>query len=162
MLKKKMKESEHSKFLSIFGENHFRGKQLHEEIQKLVEMEECMWNQWAKADWLQDGDQNTEYSHCKSIEHNKRNYILGLENKLGEGIEKDKQISNLLTQYYSNQFTSSNLTHLELVLEGVNPKVSVEMNVEWLRPFEPSEVQGALKQMESSTTPGLNGLPPLL
>lgn len=85
-----------------------------------------------------------------------------MENKFGERIEKDKQISNLLTQYYSNQFTSPNLTHLELVLEGVNPKVSVEMNAKWLRPFEPSEVQGALKQMESSIAPGLNGLPPLL
>ena len=47
--KKKRKESEQAKFLSIFGENHFREKQLNEEIQKLVEMEECMWNQPAKA-----------------------------------------------------------------------------------------------------------------
>lgn len=47
-------------------------------------------------------------------------------------------------------------------MEGVNPKVLVEMNAEWLRPFEPSEVQGALKQMESSTAPGPNGPPPLL
>lgn len=31
-------------------------KKLNEEIQKLVDMEECMWNQQAKADWLQDGD----------------------------------------------------------------------------------------------------------
>ena len=47
-------------------------------------------------------------------------------------------------------------------MEGVNPKVSMDMNTEWLRPFELSEVQGALKQMESGTTPGPNGLPPLL
>ena len=148
--------------MSIFGENHFRGKQLNEEIQKLVEMEECMWSQRANIDWLQDGDQNTKYFHCKSTERNKRHYILGLENKLGEWLEKENQISNLLTQYYSDLFTSSNPTHLEPVLEGVNPKVSMEMNAEWLRPFELSEVQGALKQMESSTAPSPNGLPPLL
>ena len=148
--------------MSIFGENHFREKQLNEEIQKLVEMEECMWNQLAKANWLQDGDQNTKYFHYKSTEHNKRNYILGLENELGEWLEKENQISNLLTQYYSDLLTSSNSTHLEPILEGVNPKVSMEMNAEWLRPFELSEVQGALKQMESGTTPDPNGLPPLL
>lgn len=60
--------------------------------------------------------------------------------ELGEWIEKESQIGNLLTQYYFNLFTSSNPTHLEPILEGVNLKVSVEMNAKFLRPFEPSEV----------------------
>ena len=46
-------------------------------------MEDCMWNQRAKVDWLRDGDKNTKYFHCRSTERNKRNFILGLENEFG-------------------------------------------------------------------------------
>lgn len=81
-------------------------------------MEECMWNQRAKADWLREGYQNTEYFHCRSTERNKRNYISGLENEFGDWVEDENQIGCMLVQYYSKLFTSSNPTHMDSVLEG--------------------------------------------
>lgn len=41
------------------------------------------------------------------------------------------------------------------------PVVTEEMNGGLTRPFKPSEVQGALKQMEAGMAPGSDGLPPL-
>ena len=59
---------------------------------------------------------------------NKWNFILGLEDEYGEWIEEENQIGDLLVRYYSNHFTSSNPTQLDPVLNGVELRVSEEMN----------------------------------
>ena len=136
-------------------------KELNAEIRRLNNLEDCMWNQRAKVDWLRDGDKNTKYFHCRSTERNKRNYILSLENEFGIWVEEESQIGGMLVQYFSKIFTLSNPTHLDPMLEGVLPVVTNEINEGLNRPFEPSEVQGALKQMKAGTAPGPDGPPPL-
>lgn len=123
MLIKKRKELEQVEWLPISGGNQNRLKLLNEEIQKLVEMEECLWQQRAKEDWLRDGDQNSKYFHCKSTERNKRYFISGLGNEHGESIEEENQIGALLTAYYTKLFMSSNPTNFDRVLEEVDQKV---------------------------------------
>ena len=84
-----------------------------------------------------------------------------MENELGEWVKEENQIGDLLIRFYSNLFTSSHPTDLDPVLNGVEPRVSRSMNDDLLRPFEASEVQSALNQMESATAPGPDGFPPL-
>ena len=91
-------------------------------------MEDCMWNQRAKVDWLRDGDKNTKYFHCRSTERNKRNFISGLENEFSVWVKDESQIGGMLVQYFSSLFTSSNPSNLDPVLEGVLPVVNEEMN----------------------------------
>ena len=160
-LEKKRRELEQAEHVAAWGGGCGRLKELNAEIRRLTDMEDCMWNQRAKVDWLHDGDKNTKYFHCRSTERNKRNYISGLENELGFWVEEESQIGGMLVQYFSNLFTSSNPINLDLVLEGVLPVVNDEMNEGLNRPFEPNEVQGTLKQMEVGTAPGSDGLPPL-
>ena len=160
-LEKKRRELEQVEHVAAWGGGCGRLKELNAEIRRLTDMEDCMWNQRAKVDWLHDGDKNTKYFHCRSTERNKRNYISGLENELGFWVEEESQIGGMLVQYFSNLFTSSNPINLDLVLEGVLPVVNDEMNEGLNRPFEPNEVQGTLKQMEVGTAPGSDGLPPL-
>ena len=160
-LEKKRRELEQAEHVAAWGGGCGRLKELNAEIRRLTDMEDCMWNQRAKVDWLHDGDKNTKYFHCRSTERNKRNYISGLENELGFWVEEESQIGGMLVQYFSNLFTSSNPINLDLVLEGVLPVVTDEMNEGLNRPFEPNEVQGTLKQMEVGTAPGSDGLPPL-
>ena len=57
---------------SMASDGNDRLKVLNDEIQKLMDMEECMWNQRSKTDWLRYGDQNTKYFHCLAIERNKK------------------------------------------------------------------------------------------
>ena len=64
-------------------------KELNAEIRRLNNLEDCMWNQRAKVDWLRDGDKNTKYFHCRSTERNKRNFISGLENEFGVWVEDE-------------------------------------------------------------------------
>ena len=67
----------------------------------------------------------------------------------------------MLVGYYLGLFSSSNPLLLDLVLNVVEPRVSPAMNDDLDRPFEASEVLFALKQMDSTTGPGPDGLPPL-
>ena len=143
------------------GRSHARVKLLIEEISKLMELEERMWNQRSKTEWLRYGDQNTKYFHCQVTGRNKKNFISGNENAQGEWIEGEEQIGEMLIRYYSNLFSTTNPTELDSVLSGVEPRVSDAMNTELLKPFRMEEVQLALKQMKSDTAPRPNGLPPL-
>lgn len=124
----------------------------------LMDLEECMWNQRSKVDWLKHGDLNTKYFHCRATERNKRNLISGLENEHRDWIEDENQIGDMLISYFSSLFTSANPSALEPVLEGVIPRVSRAMNEELLRPFKLEEVNLALKQMDADRAPGPNGL----
>lgn len=146
---------------SMAGRNHARVKFLSVEISRLVDYQERLWSQSSKTEWLRYGDQNTKYFHCRATERNKKNFISGLENAQGEWMEGEEQIGEMLTRYYSNLFSMVNLTELDTVLSGVQPRVFEAMSTELLKPFRMEEVHIALKQMKPDTTPGLDGLPPL-
>ena len=160
-LAKKRKQLAEAESISMARGSHERVRVLTEEINKLMDMEECMWNQRLKTKWLQYGDQNTKYFHCQAMERNKRNFISGLENEFGEWVEEEEQVGEHLIRYYSNLFASSNPTQFNQVLNGVEPRVSSSMNEDLLQPFDASKVQIALKEMDSNTAPGPDGLPPM-
>ena len=120
-----------------------------------------MWNQRSKTDWLRYGDQNSKYFHCCAMERNKRNFISGLEDDLGLWVEDENQIGDLLNSFYSSLFSSSSPTKFDEVLEGMETRVTQEMNEELLRSFEAFKVQAALMQMKANTASGPDGLPPL-
>lgn len=90
----------------------------------------------------------------------KKKFISDIENDFGEWIEDESQVGDLLLSYYSSLFSSTNLMQLEPVLFGVEAKVIDAMNNELLRPFEASEVQAALKQMDSNMALRPDGLSP--
>lgn len=79
-LAQKRKELSKAEGESMSGRSHARVKLLTEEISKLMDLEERMWSQRSKTEWLRYGDQNTKYFHCRATERNKKNFISGLEN----------------------------------------------------------------------------------
>ena len=160
-LARKIKELEKAEVDSMVGRESIRLQVISNDIKKLMDLEECMWNQHSKVDWLEHGDLNTKYFHCRATERNKRNLILGIENEYGNWVEDENRIGDILTSYFSSLFTSVNPNVLEPVLKGVNPRVSMTINEELLRPFMAEEASLALKQMDADTTPGPDGLPPL-
>ena len=91
-------------------------------------LEEHMWSQRAKSDWLQYRDQNTKYFHCRASKRNKRNYISGIENAVGAWTKDESQVWDILLSFYSNLFSSTNPTHFDSVLSGVESRVTEAMN----------------------------------
>jgi len=160
-LAKKKKLLEKAETNSTKGRNLNLVKSLSEEIKMLSELEGCLWRHRSYLKWLKEGDCNSKYFHCRATERNKRNFITGLENQAGVLIKAEGQIGRLLTQYYTGLFTSSNPSGFDLVHKGVKSRVSNDMNDELLRSFKEIEVLDALNQMDSSSTPGLDGLSPM-
>ena len=82
-------------------------KKLHDDILVLKIREETMWKQRSHLEWLKGGDQNTRYFHCKANQRNKSNYIIGLEDEVGNWSEDEVQMSSLASTYFSNLFSTS-------------------------------------------------------
>lgn len=159
VLARKRKELLKAENASMAGRGHARVKVPTNEIKQLMDREECMWKQHSRIEWLQYGDQNTMYFHCRAMERNKRNFISGLENEHGAWVEGKNHIGDLLTRYYSSLFTTTNPTDLDPVLNGVELRVTEDMNSKLLKPFVLAEVLSALKQIDVDTAPGPDGLP---
>ena len=49
----------------------------------------------------------------------------------------------------------------EVKVEGVTPRISVEMNIKLLEEFQEDEVRTALKHMHPTKAPRLDGMPPI-
>lgn len=160
-LAKVRKQLEKAMARSMAGGGNGRLASLNEQLQNLMALEEHMWSQRSKSDWLQYGDQNIKYFHCKASERNKKNYISGIENAASVWNEEESQVGDILLNLYSNMFSAANPTQFDPVLSGVDSRVTEAMNLDLVKPFEVSEIYAALHQMDSNTSPGPDGLPPL-
>ena len=84
-----------------------------------------------------------------------------LENSRGERCEEEREIVNILIELYDNLFSSSIPVQIEEALEATPLVITAEMNNELLAPFQRSEVDFALKQMNPLKALGPDGMPPL-
>lgn len=108
-----------------------------------------MWRQRSRLDWLKEGDQNTRFFHCKANQRNKRNYIAGLE---------ERRMGKIIEEYFGTLFTTSDPSGFDEILCGIQPSIMDDMNATLTREFISKEVHQALKQMASTTAPGLDGM----
>ena len=58
----------------------------------------------------------------------RRNYISKLERNDGSGIEEEHLIGEESVNYFTKLFTSAHLTNFELILQGIEKKVTPSMN----------------------------------
>ena len=160
-LVKKLKELSYAEEAGLYSTNPTKIEKLRDEIQLLKVKEETMWKQRSHVEWLKEGDQNMRYFHCRANHHNKRNYILGLEDDLGHWIEDEEHMGRLVSTYFESMFTTSNPDSFDEILCGVLPTVTVEMNNSLDRPYIAKEIQRARHQMAPLTAPGPDGMSPI-
>jgi hypothetical protein len=67
-------------------ENLARQRELSEEIEKLLEIEELHWAQRSRVNWLKYGDRNRNYFHNAASMRSKKNRIKKLINDNGNSI----------------------------------------------------------------------------
>ena len=135
--------------------------QMKKELNILLDKEKQMWQQRSCIQWLKSGDQNTRFFHGSATKRKRRNFIKGLRDDQGVWEEDEEVFSALLTEFYSNLFTSSNPHDLDCILEGVQTVVTVEMRVKLDKPYTSEEVGEAIREMAPLKAPGLDGMPPL-
>ncbi|XP_060965524.1 uncharacterized protein LOC133034451 [Cannabis sativa] len=96
--------------------------------------------------WLQAGDQNTKYFHACASSRKRNNQIVRLKNADGEWVDWDNGLSEVMSNYYSNLFTSS-CSNWQAVIDCVATRVSSDQNRDLLLAVEEEEVRRALFQM---------------
>lgn len=89
----------------------------------------------------------------------KRHQINFLVGANGDVTEDEKEIMKEINTYFQNLFSSSQLSELAEVLEGIEPRISGDMNEALGRPFSGEEVLIALQQMHPSKAPGPDRVP---
>ena len=147
--------------MSLYRSDLAQIHQLWVDIQSLMSKEETMWKQGSRVEWLKEGDRNTRYFHCRANQRNKRSHVLGFEDEVGEWIEEEGRMEEMVEEYLANIFTTSNPSGFDEVLEGMLPTVTKDINLDLNRPFMVEEVQSALHQMAPLIAPGPDDISPI-
>ena len=124
------------------------------------EKEDAMWYQRSRINWYQFGDRNTSYFHAKASARQKKNYMEGLMDDNGQWHIEENKMGELVINYYTDLFSSSNPLEFAELLQAVQPKVTTKMNHRLTMDFFGEEVWMALKQMYPLMALGPDGMPP--
>ncbi|KAK9678607.1 hypothetical protein RND81_11G222600 [Saponaria officinalis] len=124
------------------------------EITQLTNQEEIFWRQRSRALWLKEGDKNTKFFHRKAGQRRKRNHISKLIDDARMVYEGDEQVNTAAVDYFKTLFTSSNPMGYEGLLEGMENRVTEEMNAGLREPYRKEEILEALNQIHPLKAPG--------
>ncbi|GLU16969.1 hypothetical protein SLE2022_333710 [Rubroshorea leprosula] len=114
------------------------------------------------TNWVVDGDRNSTFFHLSIIKHKNHNRIHCLRTSTNEWVNDQKDIPNLIAQYFKDLFTSS-LTHFyhdSFSLIGGLSLNAMASNIADDIPFD-KEIQDALFFLKPFKAPGPDGLHPI-
>ena len=134
---------------------------LKKEINSLMDKEERMWRQRSRTLYLEDGDRNTRFFHCRATQRRRKNLITRFKNQSNIWCTKLEEVSDIFLAYFQQLFSSSNPEIAETDLNSIPKIVTTEMNESLTGDFQAWKVEVALKQMASLKAPGPDGKPPL-
>lgn len=77
-------------------------------LESLLEDEEVYWKQRSREEWLNWGDRNTKWFHLKASKRRSINRIQRLRNAMGNWVEDDVGMEEMVNQYFQTLFQSSN------------------------------------------------------
>ena len=127
-------------------------------LELLLEQEEIIWVQRARANWLKHEDLNTSFFHQYASAQRRRNLVKGLVDDQGLRHEDIGEMNVMVRDYFANLFTSEVQEVDHGVLEDVNSRVTSDMNKILLAPFLREEVKKALFSIGDLKAPGPDGL----
>jgi hypothetical protein len=132
-------------------------RKLQGEIEYIMEQEDVRWKQRGKQNWYKNGDRNTSFFHAWASHRRKINTIKKIEDEQGREWVEPKEISAAFINFYQQLFTTGGTEGVEQCLEGLQPRVTEDMNTRLLKEFTEAEVDNALAQMHPLKSPGPDG-----
>ena len=138
-----------------------RLRELKAEIHVLMDKETQIWSQRSRVLWLKNGDSNSKFFHNKANQRFRKNYVLGIEDKMGIWQEQPEAIGDTIVEYFEELFTTRNSAIKESSLSFIPRLVTYEINEQLMGEFMEWEIQEALDQMAPLKAPGPDGMPPL-
>lgn len=119
-----------------------------------------MWRQRSQVLWLLEGDRNTRYFHNKASQLKKTNHFTKIQNNARVWLSGEAR-DQVITNYFSQLFTSSNAGNDWAFLDQMNGRITEEMVRMLEADFTREEVNCAIKQMLPYKAPGPDGVAPL-
>ena len=140
-IKKVQRELEQVSRDVLSQENVTKQKELAEELEQLLQMEEIHWAQRSSINWLMFGDRNTSYYQKFASARKLRNRIGKLKDDQGVWREGTAYLNPLISQYFAGLFSTEIDEPDPSLLEKVNRRVTTQMNEAMLKPYTLEEVK---------------------
>jgi hypothetical protein len=116
-------------------------------IDDRLERDKLQWKQRAKVHWLQLGDRNTKFFHMYANQRKKLNHVSEVEDANGVICTNPVNISRAFMEYYQSFFSSSGSSNMDVCLEGLEERITRDMNDKFSKDFTMEEVCMAITQM---------------
>ncbi|KAG7563755.1 Endonuclease/exonuclease/phosphatase superfamily [Arabidopsis suecica] len=126
-------------------------------LQHEYHLEEEYWRTRSHIQWLQLGDKNTRYFHEKTKQRRSHNRITSLEDNSGNILTEEKEIHELVHNYFEQIYSSAGAQRVDYVLQHIQPRVTPEINSSLTAPVTEEEIFQALSHMNVDKTPGPDG-----
>ncbi|KAK9924904.1 hypothetical protein M0R45_033245 [Rubus argutus] len=123
-------------------------------LDSLWSIEEKIWHQKSRINWLQAGDKNTHFFHLTTLHRRQRNRILKIANENGDWIVGERAIRCEFETQFKKVYSSSSVRNWGDSLSVVTSVVSPVMNATLTAPFSLDEVKAAAFQMGALKSPG--------
>eukprot|EP00253_Pinus_taeda_P013888 PITA_13888 len=135
-------------------------KELTQQWHTRCKQEETLWKQKSRVLWLKEGEQNTKFFHRSAIDYRNANKILELKNSEGEILINHKDISDLLSNHFSNIAREPNVNREAAIQEITNAipnSITGEQNWSLRKRITMEEVEEAVRSMPNDKAPGPDG-----
>lgn len=124
-----------------------------------ADQEEFFWEQWARVNWLKNGDRNTSYFHQVAIQRQVHGRIKELEVANGESISTTEKMLNLASKFFGDLFSASEIGFDDRLFGLVEKRVTTEMNALLIKQFTEEDITYAVNMMAPLKAPGIDGFP---
>ncbi|XP_021751245.1 uncharacterized protein LOC110716900 [Chenopodium quinoa] len=125
------------------------------EVDELQRQEETYWFTRERANEMHDGDRNTSYFHRKASKRQTNNRISGLYDSKGVWQEEEDRIKQIFENYFGSLFSSESPEDLDAATDGLEHRITEEMNSALDATPTEDEIKRALFQMHPNKAPEL-------
>lgn len=130
---------------------------INQELLKAYQKEEEFWKQRSRQLWLALGDKNTGYFHAATKGRRAVNNISVIETVNGLPVYEEEEITDVISGYYQEIFTSQKGDSKAVIEEALKPCVSPAMNETLIAMPSPLETKAACFSIHPDKAPGPDG-----
>ena len=125
--------------------------------EKLLLFNQSYWGQFARKQWLINGDRNSKFFH-QSVSARKRRFnIIRIKDETGVWLNEFESIKNKFILEFSYRFKSSRPSLWSLPDLSISPVITTDENLELIRIVSEEEIHTVIFQMDPYNAPGPDG-----
>ena len=98
-------------------------------LNRMLLVEEDMWQQRSRNCWLKSNDRNTSFSHIKASNRYQRNIITRIKDSNYVWQEDEEIMGRTFVEYFTQLFTSSQAGVSTKLIKAIQVKVTDRMNI---------------------------------